>query len=117
MLAELEGDLRVVHTVHPSEVEEASEEWIPALSSEVKTLENIKAVKRLRGQAARDYMAQPGAVIVPGKAVYTVQAPRTRRARSTGGRRESSAVATFSPKQTMRSTTPVVLWQRRFSWG
>ncbi|CAE7522934.1 GIP [Symbiodinium sp. CCMP2592] len=56
VLAELEGDLRVVHTVHPGEVEEAIEEWIPALSSEVNTLEYIKAVKPLRGQAARDYM-------------------------------------------------------------
>ena len=75
VLAELEGDLRVVHTVHPSEVEEAIEEWIPALRSEVSTLESINAVKRLRGKAARDYMAQPGAVIVPGKAVYTVKPP------------------------------------------
>ncbi|CAE6958294.1 RE1 [Symbiodinium sp. CCMP2592] len=75
ILAELEGDLRVVHTVHPKEVEEAIAEWIPALNAEVSTLENIGAVKRLRGKAARDYMAQPGAVIVPGKAVFTVKPP------------------------------------------
>ncbi|CAE7777535.1 RE1 [Symbiodinium sp. CCMP2592] len=75
VLAELDGDLRVVHTVHPSEVEQAIDEWIPALKAEVDTLVGINAVKRLRGKEARDYMAQPGTVIVPGKAVYTVKPP------------------------------------------
>ena len=77
VLQELDGDLRVVHTVHPSEVEQNLEAWIPSMASELKTLEGIGAVKRIRGQAARDYMAQPGAVIVPGKAVYTVKPPST----------------------------------------
>ena len=77
VLQELDGDLRVVHTVHPSEVEQNLEAWIPSMASELKTLEGIGAVKRIRGQAARDYMAQPGVVIVPGKAVYTVKPPST----------------------------------------
>ena len=75
VLKELEGDLRVVHTVHPSEVEENLKAWVPSMQKELKTLEEIGAVKRLRGKEARDYMAQAGAVIVPGKAVYTVKPP------------------------------------------
>ncbi|CAE7537762.1 GIP, partial [Symbiodinium microadriaticum] len=75
VLKELEGDLRVVHTVHPSEVEQNIEAWIPSMAKEMKTLEEIGAVKRLKGKEARDYLRQTGAVVVPGKAVYTVKPP------------------------------------------
>ena len=75
VLKELEGDLRVVHTVHPSEVEQNIEAWIPSMAKEMRTLEEIGAVKRLKGKEARDYLKQTGAVVVPGKAVYTVKPP------------------------------------------
>ena len=87
VLQELDGDLRVVHTVHPSEVEQNLEAWIPSMASELKTLEGIGAVKRIRGQAARDYMAQPGVVIVPGRQC-TLSNPLRPKVGFVGGRRE-----------------------------
>ena len=54
VLKELDGDLKVVHTVHPKEVEENVSAWVPSMAKELKTLEDIGAVKRLKGKDARD---------------------------------------------------------------
>ncbi|CAE7864522.1 GIP, partial [Symbiodinium microadriaticum] len=75
VLKELEGDLKVVHTVHPKEVEENASDWIPSMAREMKTLEDIGAVRRLKGTEAREYLKQPGVTVVPGKSVYTVKPP------------------------------------------
>ncbi|CAE7937867.1 GIP, partial [Symbiodinium sp. KB8] len=64
--------------VLPEEEEERVQEkkaWIPSMAKEMRTLEEIGAVKRLKGKEARDYLKQTGAVVVPGKAVYTVKPP------------------------------------------
>ena len=75
LLGELESELRVVHTVHPGEVERNLQEWIPSMMDELKALEGMKAIKRVRGKEAKDFTNTPGAVIVPGKGVYTVKPP------------------------------------------
>ena len=76
VLNSLEGELRVVHTVHPREMEDNIEKWVPAIEDEVNSLESkLGAVKRHRGQSAKDYLAQPGVTIVPGKVVCTVKPP------------------------------------------
>ena len=75
LLSELDGELRVVHTVHPAEVEQSLPEWIPSMMDELKALEGMKAIKRVRGKEAKDFANTPGAVIVPGKGVYTVKPP------------------------------------------
>ena len=75
LLDGLEDELRVVHTVHPKEVEQHLPKWIEALKAEMKVLEDIGAIKRLVGQKAKDFLAQPGVQVVPGKAVYTVKPP------------------------------------------
>ena len=76
VLAELDGELRVVHTVHPREMEDHVEKWVPAMEDEINSLEKkLGAVKRHRGQSARDYLAQPGVTVVPGKVVCTVKPP------------------------------------------
>ena len=75
LLSELDGELRVVHTVHPAEVERSLPEWIPSMMDELKALEGMKAIKRVRGKEAKDFANTPGAVIVPGKGVYTVKPP------------------------------------------
>ncbi|CAE7245139.1 RE2 [Symbiodinium sp. CCMP2592] len=75
ILSSLQDELRVVHTVHPREVDQNLPSWIPALKAEMKTLEDIGAIKRLVGQAAKDYLNLPGVQVVPGKAVYTVKPP------------------------------------------
>ncbi|CAE6936905.1 RE1 [Symbiodinium sp. CCMP2592] len=75
ILSSLQDELRVVHTVHPREVDQNLPSWVPALKAEMKTLEDIGAIKRLVGQAAKDYLNLPGVQVVPGKAVYTVKPP------------------------------------------
>ena len=76
VLNSLDGELRVVHTVHPKEMEDNIEKWVPAIEDEVNSLESkLGAVKRHRGQSAKDYLAQPGVTIVPGKVVCTVKPP------------------------------------------
>ena len=85
------------------------------MSSEVDTLESIKAVKRLRGQAARDYMAQPGAVIVPGKAVYTVNPPNKEGQKY---RRKARIVScgNFQPKSDNEINYSGALLRKQFDW-
>ena len=68
-------ELRVVHTVHPAEVEKNLEKWVPSMMEEVNAMESMKAIKRARGQEARDFLKLPGAVVVPGKGVYTAKPP------------------------------------------
>ncbi|CAE7767290.1 RE2 [Symbiodinium sp. CCMP2592] len=68
-------ELRVVHTVHPSEVERNLEKWVPSMMDEIKAMETMKAIKRVRGQEAKDFLNLPGAVVVPGKGVYTAKPP------------------------------------------
>ena len=75
LLDGLEDELRVVHTVHPKEVDQHLPKWIEALKAEMKVLEDIGAIKRLVDQEAKDFLAQPGVQVVPGKAVYTVKPP------------------------------------------
>ena len=65
-----------MHTVHPREMEDHVEKWVPAMEDEINSLEKkLGAVKRHRGQSARDYLAQPGVTVVPGKVVCTVKPP------------------------------------------
>ena len=75
VLQELDGELRVVHTVHQSEVEANLSEWVESLKDEVEALENMKAIRRRRGQDAKEYLAQAGVTVVPGKGVFTVKPP------------------------------------------
>ena len=75
LLEGLSEELRVVHTVHPKEVDQHLPKWIDALKAEMKVLEDIGAIKRLVGQEAKDFLARPGVQVVPGKAVYTVKPP------------------------------------------
>ena len=75
LLEGLSDELRVVHTVHPKEVDQHLSNWIDALKAEMKVLEDIGAIKRLTGSEAREFLARPGVQVVPGKAVYTVKPP------------------------------------------
>ena len=75
LLEGLPEELRVVHTVHPKEVDQHLPRWIDALKAEMKVLEDIGAIKRLVGEEAKEFLARPGVQIVPGKAVYTVKPP------------------------------------------
>ena len=74
LLGSLDGDLRVVHTVDPKEVEKSLQTWIPSLENEIGALESMSAVTRLRGEAAKSYLAT-GVTVVPGKVVFTVKSP------------------------------------------
>ena len=97
ILERLEGDLRVVHTIHPREVEPVLRKWIPALGDEVTALETIGAVKRRRGKDAQEYLRRPGVTVVPGKAVFTVKPPNKE---GSGFRRKARIVGcgNFQPK-------------------
>ena len=97
ILERLEGDLRVVHTIHPREVEPVLKKWIPALGDEVTALETIGAVKRRRGKDAQEYLRRPGVTVVPGKAVFTVKSPNKE---GSGFRRKARIVGcgNFQPK-------------------
>ena len=75
ILEALQDELRVVHTVHPREVDQHLPKWVQALKTEMSTLEDIGAIKRLTGQAAKDFLNLQGVQVVPGKAVYTVKPP------------------------------------------
>ena len=97
VLKELDGELRVVHTVHQSEVEANLKEWVPSMAEEVAALEGMKAIRRRRGQDAKDYLAQPGVMVVPGKGVFTIKPPSKE---GTRFRRKSRLVScgNFQPK-------------------
>ena len=69
------SELRVVHTVHPSEVEKNLEKRVPSMMDEVNAMESMNAIRRARGQEAKDFLKLPGAVVVPGKGVYTAKPP------------------------------------------
>ncbi|OLP81882.1 putative transposon protein [Symbiodinium microadriaticum] len=75
LLEGLSDELRVVHTVHPKEVDQHLSNWIDALKAEMKVLQDIGAIKRLTGSEAREFLARPGVQVVPGKAVYMVKPP------------------------------------------
>ena len=97
VLQELGGELRVVHTVHQSEVEANLQEWVESLEDEVSAPEHMTAIRRRRGQDAKDYLAQAGVTIVPGKGVFTVKPPSNRnQGRSSGAKVALLAAATFS---------------------
>ena len=98
VLSELKGEeLRMVHTVHQSEVDANIKEWIPSMAEEVQALEGMNAIRRRRGQDAKDYLAQPGVVVVPGKGVFTVKPPSKE---GSAYRRKSRIVScgNFQPK-------------------
>ena len=106
VLQELGGELRVVHTVHQSEVEANLQEWVESLEDEVSAPENMTAIRRRRGQDAKDYLAQAGVTIVPGKGVFTVKPPSNRnQGRSSGAKVALLAAATFSQRMARSSTT------------
>ena len=42
---------------------------------EINAMEFMKAIKRARGQEAKDFLNLAGAVVVPGKGVYTAKPP------------------------------------------
>ena len=76
LLATMEGDLRVVHTVKQSEVEPNLSEWKEALQAEMDALVNMGAIEKLRGTKAKALLNRPDVTIVPGKGVYTVKPPQ-----------------------------------------
>ena len=60
VLNSLDGELRVVHTVHPKEMEDNIEKWVPAIEDEVNSLESkLGAVKRHRGQRLKTTSPNP----------------------------------------------------------
>ena len=102
VLKQLEGELRVVHTVHQTEVEANLKEWVPSMAEEVAALEGMKAIRRRRGQDAKDCLAQPGVMVVPGKGVFTIKPPSKE---GTRFRRKSRIVScgNFQPKSDTES--------------
>ena len=76
LLATMDGDLGVVHTVRQAEVEPNLVEWKEALQAEMDALVNMGAIEKLRGAEAKALARQPGVTIVPGKGVYTVKPPQ-----------------------------------------
>ena len=73
LLSALTGPLKVVHNVSPSEVRRHLTKWKGATEAEVAALEEMSAIRRLRGDEARVAQNQPGVQIIPAKPVFTVK--------------------------------------------
>ena len=73
LLTGLNGPLKVVHNVSPSEVKRHLMKWKEATEIEVAALEGMSAIRRLRGEEARNAQSQPGVQIIPAKPVFTVK--------------------------------------------
>ena len=75
LLSALKAPLQVVHTCDPREASQHLESWKPALKKEIKAMEEMKAIRRLRGKEAKEFRENPESVIVPSKLVYTAKPP------------------------------------------
>ncbi|CAE7780259.1 GIP [Symbiodinium sp. CCMP2592] len=73
ILNSLTSQLRVVHNVSPSEVRMHLDRWCKAAQTEVTALEAMKAIRRLKGQEARDELNLPDTQVLPAKTVFTVK--------------------------------------------
>ena len=73
LLDALQGSLEVVHQVAPAEVKRHLEKWRPPAQTEVDSMENMNAIIRHRGQAAKALLSQPGVEVIPAKGVFTVK--------------------------------------------
>ena len=73
LLGSLTSGLKVVHNVSPSEVRLHLERWKKAAQTEVTALEEMKAIRRLRGVEAKTEMQIPGTQVLPAKTVFTVK--------------------------------------------
>ena len=63
----------MVHQVAPAEVKRHLEKWRPPAQTEVDSMENMNAIIRHRGQAAKALLSQPGVEVIPAKGVFTVK--------------------------------------------
>ena len=73
ILEALTGPLEVVHNVSPMEVRGALSKWQAAAETEVQSLEDMGAIKRLRGPEARGVLREGEVELIPAKAVWTVK--------------------------------------------
>ena len=73
LLESLSAPLEVVHNVAPAEVRAHLDRWRQAAETEVKSLEALGAIKRLKGREAKDLLHNSSVEIVPAKAVCTVK--------------------------------------------
>ena len=73
LLSGLTGPLKVVHNVSPSEVRQHVMKWKAATEAEVAALEEMSAIRRLKGNEAGAAENQPGVQIIPAKPVFTVK--------------------------------------------
>ena len=73
LLSSLSGPLRVVHNVSPSEVKQHLASWTSAAEAEVSALEEMQAIKRYTGEAARELLRSSGVQVLPAKTVFTVK--------------------------------------------
>eukprot|EP00439_Symbiodinium_sp_Y106_P038650 s3129_g4.t1 len=79
-IAEVEGDVvkaakAAAENLYTPNVEGNLEKWVPSMMDEINAMEFMKAIKRARGQEAKDFLNLAGAVVVPGKGVYTAKPP------------------------------------------
>ena len=73
LLETLNAPLEVVHNVAPAEVRAHLDRWRQAAETEVKSLETLGAIKRIRGREAKELLHDGTVEIVPAKAVCTVK--------------------------------------------
>ncbi|CAE7373674.1 RE1, partial [Symbiodinium necroappetens] len=83
LLESLTSPLEVIHNVAPAEVREHLERWRQAAETEVKSLETLGAIRRLKGREARELLRDGTVETVPAKAVCTIKpgAPYKRKMR------------------------------------
>ncbi|CAE6966844.1 GIP [Symbiodinium sp. CCMP2592] len=73
LLKGLSAPLKVVHNVSPAEIKKHMMDWRPSAVEEVRALEEMKGIRRLRGNEAVRAAAEPGIQILPAKGVWTVK--------------------------------------------
>ncbi|CAE7769687.1 GIP, partial [Symbiodinium necroappetens] len=73
LLEELQGPLEVVHNVAPADVRAHLDRWKPSAVAEVQSLEGMKAIRRFRGQQAREILRDSTIELIPAKAVCTIK--------------------------------------------
>ena len=76
LLAELEGDLQVTHTVPLQQVKPVVGQWRPAIEKELGNLfEKTGTLKRIKMSEARRMEAEGRLRLVPSKGVFTIKPP------------------------------------------
>ncbi|CAE7732746.1 RE2, partial [Symbiodinium sp. CCMP2456] len=68
----LDSPLSVVHTIHPSEVAACFQEWVPALTKEVSSLDHAVEKYHMEDPQVREDIRDKG---IPMKIIYTVKPP------------------------------------------